>query len=337
MSPAQSIAMAKHDHHQGHGHDSHAHHAHHAQGQAHGHDHGPLNHDRAFAFGIALNLLFVVIEAYWGWRAHSLALVADAAHNLSDVAGLVLAWAGAWAGRIKPNTRYTYGWRRASIVAAFLNALLLLVAMGSLGWEAVQRLGQSASPQGMVVMMVAAIGMAINGLTAWLFMRGAHDDLNLRGAFMHMAADALVSLGVVVAGGLVLWMGWGWIDPVVSLLIAVVIVLGTWGLFKQSLRLMLDGVPEHVDAARVRSTLLSLPGVTQVDDLHVWAMGTTQVALTAHIVVPEGTGKDDSFLHQAVQRLQEDFAITHVTLQVARESQGAPCLAPTLKASQANR
>ncbi len=302
--------MPRHDHdHHGHSH--------------HGHAHGPATHDRAFAFGIALNLAFVGIEAWWGWRVDSLALLADAAHNLSDVAGLVLAWAGAYAGRLQPDARYTYGWRRASILAAFFNALLLLVAMGSLAWEAVQRLNMPQAVQGLPIIVIAAIGILVNGATALMFMRGSKHDVNLRGAFLHMAGDALVSLGVVVAGVLALYFGWTRMDPAVSLIVAGVIVWGTWGLFKQSWRLMFDAVPDHLNLHDVRATLGALPGVQQVDDLHVWPMGTTQTALTAHLVMPHGG--DDHFLRSAAHTLEQRHGITHATLQVARTSLGLNC------------
>ena len=235
-----------------HAHDDHDHgHGHHDHHEHHGHAHAPASFDRAFAIGIGLNAAFVAVEAFYGWKVDSLALLADAGHNLSDVAGLVLAWAGAAAGRLRPDARHTYGFKRASILAAFANALLLLVAMGSLAWEAIGRLQSPHATQGLTIVVVAAIGIGVNGATALLFMRGG-SDLNLRGAFLHMAADALVSAGVVVAGLLTLAYGWVWTDPVASLLIAAVIVAGTWGLFRQSLHLMFDGVPAHVDLAAVQ-------------------------------------------------------------------------------------
>lgn len=299
----------------------------HDPAHGHGHAHGPMSHNRAFAVGIALNLTFVGVEAYYGWTVGSLALLADAGHNLSDVAGLLLAWAGALAGRVRPDDRHTYGWRRASILAAFFNALLLLVAMGSLAWEAVGRLSVATPVSGVTMMVVAGIGIVVNGATALLFMRGSEHDLNIRGAFIHMVADALVSLGVVIAGALALLFAWSWIDPVTSLAIAAVIVIGTWRLFRQSLHLMFDGVPDHVDLGSVRATLMSLPGVAQVDDLHVWAMGTTQTALTAHLVLPQGS-EGDAFLRHAVKQLQEGHGIAHVTLQITRQSLGMHCDAP---------
>lgn len=288
------------------------------------HHHAPASFDRAFAIGITLNIAFVAIEAYYGWKVNSLALLADAGHNLGDVAGLVLAWGGALAGRVRPGARYTYGWKRASILAAFANALLLLVAMGSLAWEAVGRLNAPEPTQGFTVMVVAGIGIFVNLGTALLFMRGREHDLNIQGAFMHMAADALVSAGVVLAGALSLWFGWVWLDPVASLVIALVIVAGTWRLFRQSLRLMFDGVPEHIDIKAVRQELESLPGVDRVHDLHVWATGTSDVALTAHLVMPLGH-PDDAFFETATQRLRDRFRIGHVTLQVLREPFMALC------------
>jgi cobalt-zinc-cadmium efflux system protein len=287
-----------HAHHHGHGHE---------HGHDHSHSHAPENFDRAFAIGISVNIAFVAIEAFYGWRVNSLALLADAGHNLGDVAGLVLAWGGALAGKLRPDQRYTYGWKRASIVAAFVNAVLLLVAMGSLAWEAVGRLSAPPPTQGLTVMAVAGIGIFVNLGTALLFMRGRHGDLNIQGAYLHMAGDALVSLGVVVAAGVSLWFGWSWLDPVASLVIALVIVAGTWGLFRRSLRLMFDGVPEHIDLAAVQ----------RVHDLHVWATGTTDVALTAHLVMPQGH-PDDPFFEDATCRLRDRFRIGHVTLQVIR-------------------
>ena len=299
----------------------------------HTHRHAPANVNAAFGIGIALNLAFVAVEAFYGWKVGSLALLADAGHNLSDVIGLVLAWGGALAGRLRPDARHTYGFKRASILAAFLNALLLLVAMGSLAWEAVHRLQSPQPVAGVTIMVVAGIGIVVNAATALLFMRGREKDLNIRGAFLHMAADALVSAGVVVAGGLALWFGWTWLDPVVSLIIAAVIVWGTWSLFRQSLHLLFDGVPEGVDLHAVHSLLQGLPGVAQVHDLHVWAMGTSETALTAHLVMPAGGG-DDAFLKHATDELHEHFEIRHVTLQVVREAFCEGCAGPAPPAAR---
>jgi cobalt-zinc-cadmium efflux system protein len=290
----------------------------------HDHSHAPANFNTAFAVGIALNIAFVAMEAFYGWKINSLALLADAGHNLSDVIGLVLAWGGALAGKLRPDARHTYGWKRATILAAFINALLLLVAMGSLVWEALNR-PQSPEPvQGITIMAVAGVGIVVNTATALLFMRGREKDLNIRGAFLHMAADALVSAGVVVAGALALWFGWTWLDPVVSLLIAVVIVVGTWSLFRQSLHLLFDGVPESVDLLQVKALLESLPGVARVHDLHVWAMGTSDIAMTAQLVMPEGHA-DDAFLQNAPEQLHHRFEIEHATIQVVRVPFTAPC------------
>ncbi len=278
------------------------------------HHHAPATFNRAFAVGIALNFGFVLVEAFYGWRINSLALLADAGHNLSDVAGLLLAWGGMLAGGLLPNARHSYGWKRASILAAFANALLLLVAMGSLMWEAIGRLGTETAPDGYTIMWVAGVGVVINTVTALLFMRGS-DDLNIRGAFLHMAADALVSVGVMVSGALALWFGWGWLDPVVSLLIAVVIVWGTWSLFHQSLHLLFDGVPHGVSLPDVQRYLQALPGVEGVHDLHIWALGTSEVALTAHLLMPQGY-PGDAFLSELAAELREHFDIHHPTVQI---------------------
>ena len=291
----------------------------------HGHSHAPADFNSAFAIGIALNIAFVAIEAWYGWKVNSLALLADAGHNLSDVAGLVLAWGGALAGRLRPTARHTYGWQRASILAAFFNALLLLVAMGSLAWEAVGRLETPEASQGWTIIAVAGVGIVVNTATALLFMRGRKDDLNIRSAFLHMAGDALVSLGVVMGGALYLWQGWAWIDPVMSLAIAVVIVAGTWSLFKQSLHMLFDGVPEHVNLAQVRKLLLELPGVADVHDLHVWAMGTSQIALTAHVVLNAQGTDTDAVLQDAEHELHEHFEIRHVTLQLESAAYAQLC------------
>lgn len=291
----------------------------------HAHAHAPANFNKAFAIGITLNIAFVAVEAFYGWKVNSLALLADAAHNLSDVAGLVLAWGGALASQLKPDARHTYGWQRGTIMAALINAILLLVAMGSLGWEAVQRLQTHETTEGWTVIGVAAVGIVVNTVTALLFMKDRKDDLNIRGAFLHMAADALVSVGVVLGGVLYLWKGWTWIDPVMSLLIATIIVVGTWSLFHQALHMMFDGVPLNIDLKKVRDCLMELPGVVGVHDLHVWAMSTSQVALTAHLVVAD-TGIDTSgLLANAQEELDEHFGIEHVTLQIENTEFAKSC------------
>ena len=345
MGPHEPVRAQRHEQVHGHAHDDeHAHgHAHqagsgHSHGPGHAQAHGPARHDRAFAIGIAVNVAFVAIEVFYGWRADSLALLADAGHNLGDVLGLVLAWAGAFAGRLAPDERHTWGWKRASILAAFANALLLLVAMGSLVWAAVGRLEVPQAMQPLTVMGVAAVGIVVNLGTALLFMRGRHDDINIRGAFLHMTADAAVSAGVVGAGALVLWQGWLWVDPVASLVIAAVILLSTWQLFRDSLHLMFDGVPRSIDLDAVRAELEALPGVDCVHDLHVWASGTTEVVLTAHVVTPAGH-PDDAFFREAAARMKERFAIGHVTLQASTEpvmpACGGPMAPPVSRAALA--
>ena len=304
-------------------------HAHHEHGHGHGHHHhhGPVSYDRAFAIGICLNIVFVVIEAFYGWRSDSLALLADAGHNLSDVAGLILAWGAALAGRLRPTHVRTDGWQRASILAALANAVLLLVAMGALALEAVQRFSAPEPVAGWTVIVVAAIGVVVNGITAALFMAGSKDDLNIRGAFLHMAGDALVSLGVVAAGALYLKFGWVWLDPLVSLAIAVVIVLGTWGLFRQSLHLAFDGVPESIDLIEVHAWLRSQPGVSSVHDLHVWALGTSDVALTVHLVMPAGH-PGDVFFKTLAHDLEHHFRIQHPTIQIEIDGLDDGCTPP---------
>ena len=293
----------------------------------HTHHHGPASFSRAFAIGIALNIAFVTIEAFYGWRVSSLALLADAGHNLSDVAGLVLAWGAALAAGRLPDHRHTYGWQRASILAAFANAVLLLVAMGSLLWEAGHRLQAPHPTDGTTIMVVAAVGVLVNGATAALFMAGSQADMNIRGAFLHMAADALVSLGVVAAGALYLWTGWAWLDPVTSMAIALVIIAGTWGLFRGALHLLFDGVPESIALAEVDALLRALPGVAGVHDLHVWAMSTTEIALTAHLVMPGGH-PGDAFLENIAHDLHHHFHITHPTIQIEFDDPNHGCAQP---------
>ena len=293
----------------------------------HSHHHGPATFSRAFAFGIALNTGFVAVEAFYGWRADSLALVADAGHNLADVAGLLLAWVATLAAGRQPDHRHTYGWQRASILAAFANAVLLLVAMGSLLWEAFHRLQSPPAADGMTIVVIAAIGVVVNGVTAALFMSGRKSDMNIRGAFLHMAADALVSLGVVAAGTMYLLTGWTWLDPATSIAIALVIIAGTWGLFRGSLHLLFDGVPESVVLAEVDDLLRALPGVEDVHDLHVWAMSTTGVALTAHLVMPDGH-PGDAFLERIAHELHQQFHITHPTIQIELDGLDHGCAHP---------
>ena len=289
------------------------------------HNHGPAaGLNRAFAIGVALNLAFVAVEALYGLRAHSLALVADAGHNLSDVLGLLLAWGGAVVGTRRPSPRRTYGLRRTSILAALANALLLLIAVGAIAWEAVGRLQRPEFVASGVVITVALVGIGINTATALLFLRGRQRDLNIRGAFLHMAADAAVSAGVVLAGLLIHATGWMWLDPAVSLAIAAVITIGTWGLLRDSVNLALDAVPEGIAPEQVEAYLAAIPGVIAVHDLHIWGMSTTHVALTAHLVKPV-IENEDSLLAEACRELHDRFGIEHATLQVERDASTARC------------
>lgn len=303
-----------------HAHDAHDHdHDHgHAHGFGHHHHHhlpSPDGHGRAFALAIGLNLAFVIVEFVYGFIAHSTALMADAGHNLSDVLGLVLAWGAAMLARSVPKGRYTYGLRGSSILAALGNGLLLMVACGAIALEAVQRIAEPAPVAGATVSIVAAIGVVINGFSAWLFLAGSKGDLNIRGAYLHMAADAALSLGVVISGLAIMYSGWTWIDPVVSLAIVVVIVIGTWSLLRESLQLSMAAVPPNVDADKVQAFLAGQPGVCGVHDLHIWALSTTETALTAHLVIPDGY-PGDAALDAIAHALREHYAIHHSTLQV---------------------
>lgn len=270
---------------------------------------------RAFALAIALNTAFVAIEFGYGFVANSTALMADAGHNLSDVLGLMLAWGAAMLARSAPSGRYTYGLRSSSILAALLNALLLMMACGAIGWEAAHRFANPAPVAGTTVAVVAAIGVAVNGFSAWLFMAGSKSDINIRGAYQHMAADALISLGVVVSGLAIMGTGWTWLDPVVSIVIVLLILVSTWSLLKESLRLVLAAVPDNVDASKVSQFLRAQPGVASIHDLHIWAMSTTETALTAHLVMPAGY-PGDAAIDAIVDTLKKEHAIHHCTLQV---------------------
>lgn len=327
-----------HDH-SGHAHDHHGHdhghdHAHdHGHGHSHGHGHGhhhhvPKDFGRAFALGTALNLGFVVVEFGAGLLTQSLALLADAGHNLSDVLGLVLAWGAATLAKRAPKGRHTYGLRKGTVLASLANAALLLAATGAIAWEAVRRFAAPAPVESGPVMIVAAIGIVINTATALMFMRGSRDDLNARGAFLHMAADAAVSAGVVLAALLMMLTGWLWIDSVTSLLIVAVIVLGTWGLLRDSLDMALDAAPRGIDPAAVREWLAARPGVSEVHDLHVWAMSTTETAMTAHVVRPAGDDHDQ-FLQDVCSELASRFRIGHATVQIEHGGGAQACrLAP---------
>lgn len=281
------------------------------------------NYGRAFALGVALNITYVLIEAGYGIYTDSLALLSDAGHNLGDVFGLLLAWGGHALARKPPTARRTYGYRGTTILAAFLNALLLLVAVGAISWEALGRFGEPVKPPGLTIVVVAAVGVVINTATALLFVSGRKHDLNLQGAFLHMAADAAVSVGVVVAGVAIYLTQLAWIDPAVSLLIAAAIFIGTWGLLRESVNLTTQAVPAGIDAKAVHEYLSNVPGVTEVHDLHIWAMSTTEVALTVHLVKPELTDEDE-LLCRIQTELHDQLGIEHATIQIERGS-GPTC------------
>jgi cobalt-zinc-cadmium efflux system protein len=297
-----------------HNHDADSHTQDRAKG-THTHSHAPTNFGIAFAVAAALNIAFVIVQAIYGVLANSIALIADAGHNFGDVIGLLLAWAAYAIARRPATTRYTYGFRSATILAALANAILLLVATGAIAWEAVRRFSAPDEVAGVTVMVVAAIGILVNAGAALLLASGRKGDLNIRGAFLHLMADAAVSAGVVVTGGLILWTGWTWLDPLASLMISAVIVWSTWGLLRESLTLSLGAVPEGIDPDEVRRYLAGLPGVTGVHHLHIWAISTTETALTCHLVTP-GQHPGDAFLTEVTTTLHTRFRIDHPTLQI---------------------
>jgi cobalt-zinc-cadmium efflux system protein len=290
-----------------------------------GHVHAPAQFGAAFTIGVALNLGFVIIEVVYGIFGHSVALFADAGHNFGDVLGLLAAWTASILTRRPPTARYTYGLRASSILAAVFNAVFLLVTVGAISWEAIMRFGRPEPVAGAIVMIVAAIGIIINGVTAWLFAAGRNDDIDLRAAFMHMASDALVSAGVVVAGLVIALTGWLWVDPLVSLAVNAIIVLGTWGLLTDSLGMSMAAVPDRIDPAKVRAFLERQPGVVAIHDLHIWPMSTTEIALTCHLVMPGGH-PGDVFLHKVAAGLASEFKIIHPTLQVELDPNSACAL-----------
>jgi cobalt-zinc-cadmium efflux system protein len=302
-----------------HDHDDHDH-------ASHANAHAPASFGKAFAIGIALNTGFVALEAAYGFLSNSVALLADAGHNLSDVLGLIVAWTASVLTRRAPTPRFTYGLRGSSILAALFNAMFLLLAVGAIAWEALQRFGAPEPVAGKTVMAVAAIGIAVNGVTAWLFAKGGREDINIRGAFAHMAADALVSAGVVAAGLVILLTNWLWLDPLVSLVVSALIVWGTWGLLRESLGMSMAAVPSHIDPAALRAWLETRPGVTSVHDLHIWPMSTTETALTCHLVVPGGH-PGDAFLRDVCTELVEKFRIGHATLQIETDQNTVCALA----------
>lgn len=328
-----------HDHQHEHQHDHGSKGCSHEHGHAHGHDHGHGHHHhhgdpntmgRAFAIAILLNSVFVAIEFGYGFLANSTALMADAGHNLSDVLGLMLAWGAAILAKRVPNGRYTYGLRSSSMLAALFNAMLLLAACGGIAWEAVQQLLHPDPVGGLTVSLVAGVGILINGFSAWLFMSGSKDDVNIRGAYLHMAADAAISLGVLVAGVVVMYTGWNWLDPVVSMLIVGFIVHSTWSLLKQSLRMVMAAVPDHIDGAQIADFLRTQPGVSAVQDLHIWAMSTTETALTVQLVTPQGH-PGDAALDSISRQLREEYSIHHSTLQVRLGDSATACSLQTAR------
>jgi cobalt-zinc-cadmium efflux system protein len=300
-----------HDHDHDHSHGGHAHD--HSHGHA-GHSHAPKTFGFAFAVGVTLNSAFVLAELVFGYFANSLALISDALHNFADVIALLLAWGAAWLSRKLPTDLHTYGYRGASILAALANAGLLLLGVGAIILEAIDRIRFPAVVAGSTVIWIAALGILINGATALLFMRGSEHDLNIRGAYLHMAADAAVSFGIVIAALVIILTGWLWIDPVTSLIVAALVLLSGWGLARDSVNLALDAVPRHIDFADVRDYLAGIDGVSDVHDLHIWAMSTSETALTVHLVRPGGF--DDAFLHGVCEELSHRFRIHHATIQV---------------------
>ena len=292
-----------------------------------GHSHAPASFGTAFAIGIGLNVAFVIVEVLFGIVSNSVALLADAGHNVSDVLGLVVAWVASELAKRAPSARYTYGLRGSSILAALFNSMFLLVAVGAIGWEALQRTYHPEPVQGGTVVVVAAVGIFVNGITAWLFASGRKSDLNIRGAYLHMAADAAVSAGVVIAGLVIIYSGWQWLDPAISLVIVAVILAGTWSLLRDTVAMALGAVPPGIDPSAVRNQLRAMPGVTGLHDLHIWPMSTTETALTVHLVMPGGH-PGDRFLMEAAAELREHFRIGHATLQIEVSEDTECALAP---------
>lgn len=304
----------------GHHHHGHIHHSHHDRHGPHGHM--PTNFSRAFAIGIALNTVYIIVEVTYGLLSGSMALLADAGHNLSDVLGLAVAWAGAELSKRPPSKQFTYGLGGSSILAALLNGLFLLVACGAIAWEAIERFSAPSEVASMTIIIVASIGIVINFGTAMLFMRGQKEDINIRGAFLHMMADAAVSAGVVIGGIAIFYTGFNWIDPLISLFIVALIFWSTWGLLSEAVRMSLAGVPRDIDVEAVQEALSSLPGVETVHDLHIWPMSTSETAMTAHLVIPGGhPGK--RFLADVQSSMKERFAIHHITIQIELEDEEA--------------
>jgi len=282
----------------------------------HNHQHDSQSYGRLFALGISLNIIYVAIEAFYGWQSSSLALLADASHNLSDVAGLILAWIGVAAGKLKPNSQHTFGWKKMSILASFLNAVILLVAMGALAWEALSRFNQPAELHATTVIWVAGVGVIINGITAWLFVKGSKEDLNIKGAFLHMAADALVSFAVVISGIIYLQWQLPWIDPLMSLIVALVVVIGTWSLFKSSVHLIFDGVPEGINEQSIIEYFNDHQDIASFHDLHITAISTNENSLSVHVVKHDGILSCNDLLEDITSIIQLKYRIPHTTIQI---------------------
>jgi cobalt-zinc-cadmium efflux system protein len=305
----------------------------HTHSEEHHHHPAPNNQGLTFAITIFLNLAFVGVEFVYGFMVNSTALIADAGHNVSDVLGLLLSWGAIILARRQPSKRYTYGLRSTSILAALANAMLLLVACGAIAWEAVHRFSQPPAIAGLTISVVAGVGIAINGLSALLLMKGSKGDLNIRSAYLHMAADTAVSLAVVIAGIAMLYTGWYWLDPAISLVIVVVIVIGTWGLLRESLHLALSAVPTLIDAPAIDAYLSQLEGVTDIHDLHIWGLSTTENALTVHLVMPSGH-PGDAFMDACVLTLKERFSVHHSTLQIELGTTNHACSLTVTKPTQ---
>ena len=291
---------------------------------AHNHNHTVKNHNKAFAIGVSLNVIFVVIEAFYGIISGSLALVADAGHNLSDVLGLLIAWGASVLATKSPTEKRTYGFRRVTILASLSSAILLLVALGGIAFEAFERLSNPHAVEGIVIIIVAAIGVVINTITALLFVSGQKQDLNIKGAFLHMSADAAVSLGVVLAGIVIMQTGWLIIDPILSLIIVVVILIGSWGLLRDSVNLSIDAVPKNINLSEIQEYLAGIKYVTQIHDLHIWALSTTETALTVHLVTNQKS-LDNQFLQNLQNELHAKFGIDHPTIQIENEDTNNNC------------
>lgn len=309
--------MTQHSH--SHQHDPHHGHSHH--GHAH---HVPQSFTFAFATAVSLNLIFTIFQVVYAYLANSMGLLADAVHNFGDVFGLVLAWGAMWLLTLPARKRYSYGFKRTTILAALTNALILVATSALITYQSIYKLFHLSEVNGEIVIIVALIGILINGGTALLFIKGSHNDLNIKGAFLHLLGDALISIGVVIAGAAILWTGWMWLDPLIGLLIVGIIMIGTWGLLRDSVRLILDAIPHHVDQHAIKSYLQQLPGVTAVHDLHIWGLSTKEIALTAHLVMPEQPLTDTDY-KKINQVMKEQFHIDHATIQVERGSLADPC------------